>query len=253
MADSFRSLLERRFSGQSPRRLVRGTTRALGWIARRLPHSRPLRSTADRLLSPAIAWSIRSFPRLFDFVPPSDESYWRRVDGRLPPFWRAVYAWLGVEGAVMRYGVNFRLPVLDEQRCVERLYQRDESGAESGGCPWGLRNPGDGFACRTIMMGSRHVFGRLEHAQMKVDIGIPEMTAIERIVTEHLERGDVDEIARAVEPEILAVFSRSMPEEADFLVDGKLRPETAEIVRELIADLAAGKRPAIFCQFRIVP
>jgi hypothetical protein len=253
VSEDFRLVLERRFAERRPRKLVRAATRLLGWVARHLPRGKRTRAAVDRALGPAAAWSIAQMP-MFDFASPADEKYWQRVEG-MSPFLRAVYAWLGVESAAMHYGKNFRLAVIQDDHCVERLYLRDESGAEHAGCPWGLRRAGDGFACRTIMIGSRHVFDKQPAARMKIDIGIPEMLSLEAAIGAELQKtpGAVEEeLWAAIEPVAIELFKASNPEEDDFFVDGKLREATAVVIRDLIAAIKAGKKPALFCQFRLL-
>jgi len=260
----FRRLLDQRFAGRAPSRAVTVATHTLGWIARRLPAREAIRDVLDRTLGPMIAWTIHHAPG-FDVAAPGDRRYWRDLDRRhaadapdapaLRPFDRAVYAWLGVEGAAMRYGRRFHLPVIDDRGYLERLYQRDPGGARPGGCPWGMER-GDGFACRTVMMGARHVFAGLGPATMKVDVAIPEMLAVERLVAAHLiaaPGATPAQVWSALAGDITAVFRRSAPREADFFVDGVPRAETRAVIDELIAALCAGARPAIFCQFRLVP
>lgn len=265
-AAGFRRLLQARFERRRPRPAVVVATRALGWITRRLPARPAVRDVLDRTLGPVIGWTIHRAPWLFDAVGAGDRGYWRQVEHRhatmapaappLRPFDRAVYAWLGVEGAVMPYGRRFHLTVIDDRGYVERLVHRDAAGDRPGGCPWGLGRPEDGFACRTVMTGSRHVFRGLGHATMKVDIGIPEMVAVERLVTAHVAGtpgAAAPAIWAALGPAIAAVFRRSAPREDDFFIAGELRPETRAVIDELIAAITAGARPAIFCQFRLVP
>jgi hypothetical protein len=221
--------------------------RGLGWVSRRLPRHPWVRSLAGRALAPGAAWALTRVGGWFDFAPPSD-AYRTTLPADAGPFLRAVYAWLGVEGSVMRHGSDFRLTELADGRCVERLYLRDESGAVHAGCPWGQRRPEDGFACRTVMMGAQPIFRVLRDAELKVDISIPELAAIERLARAHTER-DPDRLLSALEPEIHAVFAASRPEEPDFL---PLRPETRAAIRELVASVCDGRPPALYCQFRIL-
>lgn len=266
--DEFLRILDSRFAERMPWRIVRVASRGLGWVSKHLPRRKIVRSIAERFTAPWSAWVIRSVRPVFDVVTPTNERYWARLSEhwlskgltaggqRWSPFIRAVYAWLGVEGAAMRYGHNWQITSLDAQCCVERLYHRDKTGANRPGCPFGLRAANDGFACRTIMIGARKLFDTIDHAQMKIDISIPETLAIEQQVVSYLRDhpgADPKNIWEALKPAILDIFHTSQPTEDDFIVAEQLRPETECVIRELITTMVDGGKPSIFCQFRIVP
>jgi len=165
-----------------------------------------------------------------------------------------VHGWLGIEGAGMAYPDNWRILELESEHFLERLYERDETGAHCGGCPWGNAWK-DGYSCRSVMMATQNVCNALETVTMNIDIVIPEMIELERLIEDSTASRPVmsaEDRFELLRPSIMEVFRRSAPPEPNFFPKSALRPQTKEVILQMIRAISSGKKAALFCQFRLV-
>jgi hypothetical protein len=242
-----RDALARRFAARPPHPLVVAASSALGRFARALPAHSAVRTIVRTALGPLAARVILGLGGVFGGGVPGDER---------SPFVRAAHRWFGVESSAMVYDRTWRVVAADRSAIVERVYAVDDRGVAQAGCPWGMSAPDHAFACRTVMLGSRDVFATIGSSELMIDIAIPEMRAAAELARRHIAATsdrDPDRVFAALEPALHAIFDQSQPEEPAFFVDGRLRSATAAVLRALIAALIAGREPAIFCQFRLVP
>lgn len=265
--EEFVNILEYRFSRPFPRKFLRTIARILCWVALFLPRKQKIRQLVIHSVAPSIVWLIRKNRWAIDLVPPSDEKYWNRLadewkeqgllrDGiKLNHFQRAAYAFLGIEGSAMAFPKNWQVISFEANRFVERLYLRNEAGEECGGCPFGLGKETHGFACRTLMSSTNVIFKALETAKMKIDITIPEMKALERLIKEQVKTNpelSEESIWESNQSDFKKVFQTSLPEEEDFISDDRLRPETVSIIKQMVKTILEKEKPALFCQFRLI-
>jgi len=261
--DTLRRIQSHRFR-RGPCRTVRIAAYFVGNVGYALRGWSGVR-TLSSWLAPVAVGVFRTNRWIFDLVPPTNQRYWSKQEARwrtlglldpeesLDPFVRGVHGWLGIEGAGMRYPDNWRILELEPGHFLERLYHRDEDGEPCPGCPWGSAWK-DGYACRSVMMATRNVCRTLQSVKMNIDNVIPEMIELETLITERVRRHpdtSSEELYEALAPSIVEVFERSEPPEDGFFDNGRLHPQTVAVVREMIETIAAGKQPALFCQFRL--